>query len=306
MSETANKFLEGLLFDIQKFSLHDGPGIRTTVFMKGCPLRCEWCCNPESQRSNSEIMTVDKECIQCGHCIQTCPKGAISVGDGLRSIDWEKCDYCLKCAEVCAFGGIVTTGRYYTCDALLKEIQKDQVFYKTSGGGVTFTGGEPLVQWEFLLTMLQRCKAQKIDTCLDTTGYAPWWILAKLIPYVDLVLYDLKHLDDDRHQERTGVSNRIIIENLIKLTESQRVWLRVPLIPGYNDSRGHVKRIGEFAENLGVEKISLMPYHCWGEQKYERLGRTYPSKDILVPTQDDMENIKTYLRDCGVEVSIGK
>lgn len=306
MSESKSEEHKGLIFNIQKFSLHDGPGIRTTVFMKGCPLRCEWCCNPESQNNYPEVMTLDIKCIMCGNCIKACPKGAISVVDGMRNINRGKCDECQKCAEVCPSEGIATSGRYYSCDELMKEIEKDRVFYKNSGGGVTFSGGESLAQWEFLLTMLQLCKAKRIHTCLDTTGYAFWGILEKVLPYVDLILYDLKHLDDECHRKRTGVSNRLILENLAKVAETKRVWLRFPLIPGYNDSEDHIKQIGELAKSLGVEKVTVFPYHRLGETKYSRMGRVYLAESVLTPTDEDMEKQKEYLQNYGLEVSIGR
>jgi len=297
---------QGLIFNIQKFSLHDGPGIRTTVFMKGCPLRCEWCCNPESVKIHPEIMLFDMRCIKCGQCIAACPKGAITIVDEKKIINWEKCDQCQKCAEVCPSGGIETIGKYISCDELVKEIEKDRQFYNSSGGGVTFSGGEPLLQWEFVLAMLKRCKAKNIHTCLDTTGYASWEILEKIIPYVDLVLYDIKHLDADCHRERTVVDNQLILENLAKVVQKTMVWLRIPLIPGYNDSRDHLKKVGKFASALGVAKISLLPYHCWGEQKYDQLGRVYSAKGVLPPGEEDMEKYKEYLRGIGVVVAIGR
>lgn len=296
----------GLIFDIQKFSLHDGPGIRTTVFMKGCHLRCEWCSNPEGVKAYPEIMTFDTRCIKCGHCIKACPIGAISEVEGMRIIEWEKCDQCRKCAEVCPSGGIETMGKYISCDELMKEIEKDRLFYESSGGGVTFSGGEPLLQWEFLLAMLKRCKAENIHSCLDTTGCASWETMVNIIPYVDLVLYDIKHLDADCHSKRTGVDNRLILENLSKVAQKARLWLRIPLIPGYNDSRDHLKKVGEYAFALGVEKISLLPYHCWGEQKYDRLGRVYSAKRILPSSEEDVNKYKEYLKDIGVEVVIGR
>lgn len=296
----------GLVANIQRFSLHDGPGIRTTVFMKGCPLCCEWCCNPEAIKRNPEIMTFQAKCIKCENCAGVCPRGAISVVGGSTAIDWKECDQCLKCAEVCPSGAIETIGEYTSCEGLMKEIVSDLPFYESSGGGVTFSGGEPLVQWEFVLRALKQCKAKNIHTCVDTTGHVPWEVIEKTIPYVDLYLYDLKHFEAESQKERTGVDNRMILANLSNLARSARIWLRVPLIPGFNDSEYHLKKVGQLAVTLRVEKVCLLPYHCWGESKYERLGRTYYLSGVSPPTEEDMEKHKETLRGVGAEVSIGR
>lgn len=297
---------KGLIFAVQKFSLRDGPGVRTTVFMKGCPLRCEWCCNPESQRTHPEIMTMDMACSNSGMCIAACDRHAISIENGKRIIDWEKCDQCLKCVDACPSGGIVSRGRYISCDELMNDIEQDRPFYRNSGGGVTFSGGEPLVQWQFLLTMLQMCRAKRIHTCLDTSGYASWPILEKVIPYVDLVLFDIKHLDDNMHRKGTGVSNRLILDNLKKIVNNNRLWLRMPVIPNYNDSIDHMEKVGQLAADIGAEKVSLMPYHNLGEYKYQQLGRHYNIDGVKTPSELDMENNLNIISKYAVQVSVGK
>ena len=192
----------GLVFNIQRFSLHDGPGIRTTVFLKGCPLRCKWCSNPESMNSYVEIMTQDIKCIKCNRCVEVCPQRAISIVHGQKKIDWEKGNLCLECAKVCSSGAIELVGKLMSVDEVVAEIERDRLFYLNSGGGVTFSGGEPLNQWEFVL---KACKDKGINTALDTTENDPWDIFKKVLDYCDLVLYDLKHPDSIKHKEGTGV-----------------------------------------------------------------------------------------------------
>lgn len=296
----------GLIANIQKFSIHDGPGIRTTVFMKGCSLRCQWCSNPETLNHNPQIMTFAIRCIRCENCINICPKQAIRLADGLVSIDWDKCDQCQKCAEVCPSEAIETIGKSFSCEKLLKEIASDRLFYDESGGGVTFSGGEPLVQWGFVLKMLKLCNSKSIHTCLDTTGNVSWGILEKIIPHVDLFLYDLKHLDAEPHKAGTGVDNTLILKNLSKLARCTKIWLRVPIIPEYNDSIDHIERIGRLAVNLGVEKVSLMPYHYWGAAKYDCLGITYRLTGLTPPTREALEKYKGILQRLGANVMVGK
>jgi len=305
-SENQEKIDKGLIFNIQGCSLHDGPGIRTTVFMKGCSLRCEWCSNPESINPYPEIMLFDMRCIKCGKCVAACPRGAITIVDGDRIINWERCDQCLKCAEVCPTQAIERVGRYISQEELLKEIEKDKLFYKHSGGGVTFSGGEPLVQWEFLLGVLKKCKERGIHTALDTTLNIHWNILEKVLPYVDLVLCDVKHLNSEQHKNKTGVSNRLILENVRKMNPKYRCWLRVPIIPGYNDSNEYMKKLGEFAATLRVEKITLFPFHGLGEKKYESLGKVYSFRGVSAPKKEKMKEYQKTLQASGVEVTIGR
>jgi pyruvate formate lyase activating enzyme len=283
---------QGLIFSIQHFSIHDGPGIRTTVFLKGCPLSCEWCSNPESQLGYPEIITNDAKCIGCGKCVEICKPSAIEFVDNLRRIDRDKCNLCLECAKVCPSGAIEQVGRYMTVEEVVKEVEKDRVFYLNSDGGVTLSGGEPLAQGEFVCQVLKECQEKGIHTTLDTCGYAQWDIWEEAIKYTDLVLYDIKHLDPKKHREGTGVSNELILSNARKVTSRVRTWLRFPIIPGYNDSASHIKELSEFVTQLNAERICLLPYHAWGEQKYQRLGRNYPLRGLLVPTDEDIQNIK--------------
>lgn len=295
----------GLIFNIQRFSLHDGPGIRTTVFLKGCPLSCRWCANPESINPDPEIMTYDMKCIKCRGCVEACPSGAITVDGNIRRIDRSKCNLCLKCTSVCPTGAIEKTGKYVSPEEALKEIEKDKPFYQNSGGGVTFSGGEPLAQWQFLLEVCKQCKERNISTILDTTGCASWEVMERILEYTDLVLYDIKHLDPLKHIEGTGVDNELILNNFKKTACKVRTWLRVPVIPNYNDSATYMSKLGEFCAGVGIEKISLLPYHTWGEHKYERLGKVYALRGIESLLPESLEGLKEVIESYGLTATVG-
>jgi pyruvate formate lyase activating enzyme len=296
----------GLVFDIQKYSLHDGPGIRTTVFMKGCPLNCRWCSNPESMSPNQGIMTHDIRCIHCGKCAEACGAGAITITAAGREIDWEKCNQCLECARACPARGIECVGHYRTVDEVVAKVEQDRVFYDNSGGGMTVSGGEPLVQWEFVSSVLQRCRAKGIRTALDTSGMAPWKHLERVIEHADLVLFDIKHMDSAIHKQGTGVGNETILENARKVAERVTTWIRIPLIPGFNDSESNLTRTARFAGEIGAEKISLLPYHNLGSSKYPKLGRTYPMEDTPLLAEEKVKEAKGWLEAIGLAVEIGR
>jgi len=296
----------GLIFNIQRFSLQDGPGIRTTVFMKGCSLACQWCSNPESQKPSQEIMTHNIRCIACGNCAKACPIGAIAFLDGHREIDWDKCNNCLECARVCPAKAIECIGHYMTVDEVMKKVESDRIFYKNSNGGMTISGGEPLVQPEFVRELFKRCREKGIHTTLDTTGNAPWQNIDSLLKYVDLVLQDIKHMDTGIHKKGTGTGNKLILENARKIAKTKRIWIRMPLIPGYNDSEVNIKKVAEFASDIGAEKVSVLPYHDLGSSKYADLGRVYPMQGTKPPRKKAVDRVRKTIESYGLKVEIGR
>jgi len=296
---------KGLIFNIQRFSLHDGPGIRTTVFSKGCPLKCQWCSNPESINPYPEIMTYDMKCIGCGKCLEVCPNEAITMVNNISRIERAKCNLCMECAKACPSGAIEEVGKYLSQEEVMREIEKDRLFYLNSGGGVTFSGGEPLQQWQFVREIFKQCKEENIPTALDTTGYARWEVMEKVLEYTDLVLYDIKHLDPLIHVEGTGATNKLILKNVAKTVNRVETWLRIPVIPGYNDSTPYFRKLAQFSANLGVDKVSLLPYHTMGERKYEHLGRLYPFEGVNPPSEESVNSFKEVIESCGLRVKIG-
>jgi pyruvate formate lyase activating enzyme len=295
----------GLIFNVQRFSVHDGPGIRTTVFMKGCPLRCQWCSNPESWDSTPHLMVRDAECTTCGACERVCPRHAIVGGSHRRGIVWEKCDHCLRCVSACAYGSLRTCGRTVTVDETVSEVLRDRPFYRNSAGGVTVSGGEPLLQPEFVRALLARCKAEGLHTALDTSACVSWDVMARVLECVDLVLFDLKHPDSGMHRLATGAANEGILQNLARTSRCTRVWLRVPLMAGFNDSSDVVERLAALACANGVEKISLLPYHQGGESKCTQLGRPYLGSAYAPPTDDRVSEIRRRLESHKLVVSVG-
>lgn len=262
------------IFDIQRNSFVDGPGIRTTVFLKGCNLKCAWCHNPESQNMKKEILFYKNKCTGCGRC---------------NNLTVDNTDFiCFQDAkEIC--------GKEYTVNEVLSEIVKDKAFYDNSGGGVTFSGGECMLQIEFLVEILKACKENGIHTAVDTAGCVPWTYFEKIIPYTDLFLYDIKIMDNERHKEYTGVDNVLILENLANLLKSDvHVWIRIPVIGEVNDSHEEMEKIRHFfVENGFPEKVELLPYHALGDHKYTALGRE--AQTFKVPDADTIKNAKEWL-----------
>jgi pyruvate formate lyase activating enzyme len=295
----------GIIFNIQRYSIHDGPGIRTTVFLKGCPLNCWWCQNPESQLSGQEMIFWGDRCIGCGACSTICPSGAIQIKNGIPITKKGKCILCGKCIEKCPTLAREIIGEKLTAEEVIKEIEKDLVFYEESGGGVTFSGGEPLGQSEFLEGLLNGCREKKIHTAVDTSGYISWEILNKISLKVDLFLYDLKLMDNERHKKYTGVSNEIILENLKKLsTVHNNIFVRFPVIPGINDDYQNIRKLGEFLSSLEITQVNLLSYHYMGMDKYRRLGSTYKLATTQPPSKEKLSEVSAILRKFNLNVKL--
>ena len=297
----------GTVFDIKKFSIHDGPGIRTTIFLKGCPLSCLWCHNPESQSPHPEIHYFENRCILCEDCASLCPNNAISFADDIRTWDTDICQFCGKCAEACPTEAIQLVGEEATLTEIMREIEKDVIYYDQSGGGVTFSGGEPLQQVDFLCDLLKKSKAHEIHTAVDTSGLAPWSSFEKILPYTDLFLYDLKIMDDEAHKKFTGVSNRVILQNLRQLASTQtKIRVRIPIIPRINDSEENINATIVFLANLAqIREVDLLPYHNIATDKYHRMAHDYALGNVKTPSDERMKELAGIFEKEGFSVKIG-
>jgi|Deesub1362A_J573_1020465.scaffolds.fasta_scaffold12799_1 pyruvate formate lyase activating enzyme len=299
-----SKLQKGVIVKIQRFSIQDGPGIRTTVFLKGCFLRCLWCSNPETQEPGIEVEYSKEKCIpQCYECVGQCDAKAISKDGEYIAIDRKKCSGCGRCVEVCYRKALTVVGEEMDVAEVLNEIEKDRPFYEKSGGGVTLSGGEPLYQHRFAVELLRQCKERGISTALDTTGYVDWDILKNTLEYTDIVLYDIKHLDPEEHKKLTGVSNDVILENARRISEKffPILIFRIPVIPGINDNPKNLKELAQFVRSLSnLPAIHLLPYHRLGVFKYTRLGREYTLKNLQPPTRDYIRRVAELLETFGI------
>jgi len=286
--------------------IHDGPGIRTVVFLKGCSLRCRWCSSPDTQTPHPETVFVRSLCIRCGACASVCPSGAINMSFAYR-IDKSKCVNCGECTKACPTGALRYIGRFMSVDEVIEEVEKDKEFYRMSQGGVTISGGEPLLQGEFTNVLLKECKKCGFHTAIETCGYGSWDVLRETLKYSDLVLYDIKHMDAERHQLYTGVSNRVILHNLQRADERKTtsIIIRYPLIPGYNNDTKNLKTMVKFIKHLkSVKRIEILPYHEFGKHIYANLGKDYPLHDVKAPTFQQKEKARKVLQSAGVEVIV--
>ncbi|MFZ3045070.1 MAG: glycyl-radical enzyme activating protein [Desulfatirhabdiaceae bacterium] len=308
---------QALITNIQRFSINDGPGIRTTVFLKGCPLNCEWCHNPECKDQEALIFWKKYTCVQCGRCYGACPRGAINPpvspeiareNSSYHKIIREKCDRCMKCVKACIYEALTADSRLMTVDQVIKEVESDMPFYRNSGGGLTVSGGEPVAHPEFVIELLKAAKERGIHVCLDTTGYCPWEVLKRFMEYVDIFLYDLKHLDPEKHKEKTGVDNKLILENLKKLSEANKqIRIRIPVIPGYNDSLEYMEEVVVFLESLPnrVQGVDMMPFHNWCQDKYGWLGIDWSMADTESMDPIEVEPLKEIFSSAGFECTVG-
>lgn len=295
----------GIIYDIQRFSLHDGPGIRTIVFFKGCPLRCKWCCNPESQMKNKQIMYIKDNCIKCGKCIEVCPTGAIDLDN--NKISHTKCIACGKCVEVCYANALQMIGKKTTIKEVFHEIQKDSVYYKHSNGGVTLSGGEALMQPEFATELLKACKSAGYNTSIETTSFASLESLNQVLQYVDLVLLDIKVINNKLHKVYTGQSNELIINNIKHIAKTgKEVIIRIPLIPSVNDTDENINKTIKFIKELqSIIEVHILPYHRLGINKYDYLGYDYLLKQKSTPDEEHIKVIKDMFEKEGFICKIG-
>ena len=302
--------MKGLVFDVKRFAIHDGPGIRTVVFLKGCPLHCAWCHNPEGVNGGVELMLLPGRCVaDCRACVKAAPRGVLDKRDGRVSIDrtFRGAGGLAKAAEACLSDALRLVGRRMSVADLLAEVEGDRVFYQRSGGGVTFSGGEPLLQAAFVAEASEALRSRGIRTALDTSGFAPWETLERVARGVDLILYDIKLLDEAKHIAWTGVSNRPILENLRRLSRlGKPVRVRIPLVPGVNDDPGEIRRISDFLGPLAhIEAVSVLPYHKGGRAKAEGVGREGTFREFSGPSEAAVERALAWLRRSGHPVKKG-
>lgn len=283
-----------LITNVQKFSIHDGDGIRTSVFFKGCPLKCEWCHNPETQRFEKEMQCDKEKCVGCGTCAKVCPNGAISMENGKPEMKKDACTFCGKCVNFCPIGIREIIGREYSVKELIKELMKDQMFYEESGDGVTLSGGEVMaMDIDYILAIAKELKRQDVTLTIDTCGYVPYEKFQAILPYVHTVLYDVKVMDPKLHKKYIGVDNQLILDNLIRLAaDGARIYIRIPTIKEVNGNEKNMKETIAFLKEHDIHpaQINLLPYHDTGSGKYSKLDMEYKGTDLHAPEKEEMES----------------
>lgn len=297
--------LLGTVARIERFMIHDGPGIRSVLFMKGCSLRCMWCSSPQTWNIEREVVWKRQKCIGCDRCIEACPQGAIVIDNGRRSIDRERCDGCGACVDVCPSGALRFDGMVLSLEEAVSMIMRDESFYRKSGGGVTVSGGEPLFQDRFVKAFLRKCRQNGIHTAMETSGFAQWEIFREVLEDVDLLLIDIKHMDPGAHKRFTGQSNELILENISRAAAAAvfEITVRCPVIPGCNDLWKNLRAVARFMRGNGLRQIDVFPFHKLGEHEYDELGIEYPAREIDVAPPEHIEDIKRYFESEGLDIS---
>lgn len=298
-----------LISAIQKYAIHDGPGIRTTVFFMGCPLRCHWCHNPETQDARRQMSYDRNRCKGCGKCIRFCNKAAIAIQEGYPVTNMSLCSGCKSCTENCIYGARELIGREFTTEELIKECKKDTIFYEESGGGITLSGGEVMtLDSEYLISVMEPLHREGYHIGIDTCGYAEYEKFERILPYTDFILYDIKGMDEKKHLQYTGVDNKLIKENLIKLNNAgAKLYLRIPLLKGINASVQEMEMILQFIKEEGIHpvQIHLLPYHSMGNSKYERLGIHYDGDAFEAPSEKEMHQYQEVFMKQGYRTILG-
>jgi len=295
---------QGIITEIKRFATHDGPGIRTSIFLKGCPLRCDWCSNPETIDTAPQLYFIASRCKECGACLKVCPEQAIATEVSNRILR-DRCTLCMTCVEACLHGALSPVGEEITTERLMAEIEKDLPFYGDDGG-LTLTGGEPLHQPEFCIALLKGCRERGISTVLDTCGFAPTEVVEEAMKYTDLVLLDIKHIDPDKHKAGTGADNNLILRNAVLMVKMTKVRISLPLIPDFNDSEEKISATAKFALSLGVEYIDVNPLHALGVGKYRSLGLKPPFDRYKLPTKADVARAVAIIEDLGLKATVGR